>query len=66
MLSRIKCKYIDTSTYDLIRPVSSQRPELYDLPKVHKKDCQLRPILSMVGLPQNGLAKFLVKALTWL
>ena len=64
MLRWVKCKYIDTSTYDLIRPVGSQRPKLYGLPKVHKNDCPLRPILSMVGSPQNGLAKFLVKTLT--
>ena len=48
MLRWIKCKYIDTSTYDLIRPVCSQPLKTYGLPKVHKKDYPLRPILLMI------------------
>ena len=35
------------------------RPRLYGLPKLHKPDIPLRPILSMVNSPQHGLAKFL-------
>ena len=36
---------------------------MYGLPKIHKNYCPLRPILSMIGSPQNNLAKYLVKIL---
>ena len=45
-------------TYSLIKQVGFQRPKLYVFPKVHKKDCPLRPNLSMISSPQNGNAKF--------
>ena len=32
---------------------------MYGLPKTHKKDVPLRPILSMTGLAQHQLAKYL-------
>ena len=62
---RSMCKndFISDSIHDLIRPVGSQRPKLYGLPKTHKVDCPLRPILSMLNSPQNKLAKFLVHIL---
>ena len=41
-----------------IRPTGSLRPRLYGLPKVHKKDVPLRPILSMVGSSQHAVAKY--------
>ena len=50
--------------YDTIRPKGSQRPKLYGLPKTHKTNCPLRPILSMVGSPQHSIAKFLISVLT--
>ena len=55
--------YISKLVYDEIRPNGSQRPKLYGLPKTHKTDCPLRPILSMVGSPQHGLARFLISVL---
>ena len=45
--------------YDLIRPTGSQRPHMYGLPKTHKKDVPLQPILSMTGSAQHQLAKYL-------
>ena len=45
--------------WDLIRPTGSQRPRMYGLPKTHKKDVPLRPILSMTGSAQHQLAKYL-------
>ena len=36
---------------------------MYGLPKVHKKDVPLRPILSMVGSVQHKLAKWLAELL---
>ena len=45
--------------YNLIKPKGSQRPRLYGLPKTHKTDVPLRPILSLVGSAQHKVAKFL-------
>ena len=55
--------FISDEVHDAIRPVGSQRPKLYWLPKTHKQGCPLRPILSMVNSPQSKLARFLVKIL---
>jgi len=45
--------------YKAIRPTGSQRPRMYGLPKTHKKDVPLRPILSMTGLAQHEVTKWL-------
>ena len=63
MLVWLRKNYINTENYNRIRPVGSQRPKLYGLPKVHKEGCPLRPILSILGLPQHKLAKFLIDVL---
>ena len=49
--------------YDRIRPVGSCRPVLYGVPKIHKKDVPLRPILSMINAPQHEMAKWLAELL---
>ena len=49
--------------YEAIRPTGSLRPRMYGLPKTHKKDIPLRPILSMVGSSQHQLAKWLTSVL---
>ena len=46
-----------------IRPTGSQRPRMYGLPKTHKEDTPLRPILSMVGSSHHELAKWLASIL---
>ena len=51
------------SVYKTIRPTGSQRPRLYGLPKTHKEDLPLRPILSMIGSAQHSLAKWLTSML---
>ena len=38
-------------------------PRLYGVAKVHKQECPLRPILSMVGSPVHHLAQWLAKVL---
>lgn len=63
MLTYFKKGYFSKLVYDSVRPNGSQRPKLYGLPKTHKPDCPLRPILSMVKSPQHGLARFLVSVL---
>ena len=46
-----------------IRPVGSQRPRLYGLPKIHKDGVPLRPVLSAIGSPQYPVAKYLASVL---
>ena len=47
LLQLKKKGYIPSGVYETIRPVGSQRPRMYGLPKIHKKEVPLRPILSM-------------------
>ena len=59
----LKDKLIPDSIYHTIRPTGSQRPKLYGLPKSHKPNCPLRPILSMVGSSYHKIGKYLVSVL---
>ena len=59
LLELLNDKIIQQAVYNDIRPSGSPRPKLYGLPKTHKIDIPLRPFLSMVGLSQHELAKFL-------
>ena len=52
-------KLIPNTVYECIRPVGSQRPRMYGLPKVHKDNTPMRPILAMIKSPQHNLAKWL-------
>ena len=63
LLQLKKESLISQSVYEAIRPTGSQRPRMYGLPKVHKKDVPLRPILSMTGSSQHQLAKWLTSLL---
>ena len=51
---------ISKEFYEAIRPTGSQRLRMYGLPKIHKKDVPLHPILSMTGSAQHQLAKWLL------
>ena len=51
------------STYKEIYASGTSPGILYGLPKVHKKDCPVRPILSACNTPAYNLAKFLVPVL---
>ena len=55
-----KSKKIDIFTYKRCYPRGSRPCILYGLPKVHKKDTPMRPIMSAVSSPVHGLAKLLV------
>ena len=46
-------KEINEDIYNLVKPVGSITPRMYGLPKIHKKDVPLRPILSMVNSAQH-------------
>ena len=56
-LELYKSKLISKEIYEFIRPVGSQRPRMYGLPKIHKTGIPLRPILSMCHSAQQSLAK---------
>ena len=59
---RKECQ-IPKQVYETIRPTGSQRPRMYGLLKLDKKDVPLRPILSMTGSAQHHLAKWLTSLL---
>ena len=63
LLQLRKESLISKKVYQAIRPTGSQRPCMYGLPKIHKKDVPLRPILSMIRLAQHQLAKWLTSLL---
>ena len=54
---------ISKAVYDEIYPSKCQRSKMYGLPKTHKPDVPVRPVLSMIGSPQHSLAKWLVRVL---
>eukprot|EP00794_Sanderia_malayensis_P010369 gene10369-11449_t len=56
-------KFEKLGDVEKIRPGGSQRPRMYGLPKTHKPNIPLRPILSMVGSAQHQLAKWLSELL---
>ncbi|CAH1261457.1 SLC29A2 [Branchiostoma lanceolatum] len=54
---------LDHVTYLKIKPKSEQPPAFYGLPKIHKQDVPLRPIVSGIGSVTYGVASFLAKIL---
>ena len=56
LLQLHKDDLLPANLYDLIQSTGSQRPRMYSLPKIHKKDVPLRPILCMTGSAQHQLA----------
>ena len=54
---------IPKSLYQNICPMRSQRPRMYGLPKMHKTNIPLRPILSMTGSSHHELSKWLASLL---
>ena len=61
LLELVNSKVLATEIYDRIRPTGSQRPQMYGLPKIHKPNVRLRPILSMIGSAQHELASGFLK-----
>jgi hypothetical protein len=47
-----------------LTPYHSKPPQLYDLPKIHRRDIPLRPIVSSINSPCYALTKFLHKILS--
>ena len=49
--------------YEQVRPTGSTPARIYGLPKTHKDNVPLRPIISSIGTYNYSLAKFLVRML---
>ena len=54
---------LDSSTYNSMQPTGCVPPRFYGLPKIHKLDTPLRPIVSSCGSVTYGVAKELAKIL---
>ena len=52
-----KEKKIPLRVYDKLRPSGSQPPRIYGLPKIHKLDVPLRPIVSCINSPTYRLSQ---------
>ena len=64
ILKRVKNQTgLDYVTYESMYPTGSVPPKFYGLPKIHKPDTPLRPIVSSCGSVTYGVAKELTKIL---
>ena len=64
ILKRVKSKMgLDSNTYKSMYPTGCVPPKFYGLPKIHKPDTPLRPIVSSCGSVTYGVAKELAKIL---
>ena len=64
ILKRVKTKTgLDSNTYKSMYPTGCVPPKFYGLPKIHKPDTPLRPIVSSCGSVTYGVAKELAKIL---
>ena len=51
--------HVTKDIYETIFPNGCHPGALYGLAKVHKPNCPLRPVVSMIGTPQYNLGKYL-------
>ena len=64
ILKRVKNQTgLDSNTYKSMYPTGCVPPKFYGLPKIHKPDTPLRPIVSSCGSVTYGVAKELAKIL---
>ena len=64
ILKRVKNQTgLDSNTYKSMYPTGCVPPKFYGLPKIHKPDTPLRPIVSSCGSVTHGMAKELAKIL---
>ena len=64
ILKRVKSQTgLSNQTYKSMYPTGCVSPKFYGLPKIHKLDTPLRPIVSSCGLVTYGVAKELAKIL---
>ena len=58
--------FISPEEYNLARPSGSRAARLYGLPKLHKANCPLRPVMSATKTVGYGLGKMLTSRLSQL
>src|SRR5690606_30552621 len=63
LLQLMKQEKLSKQQYNNLRSSETQTPKFYGLPKVHKPNVPLRPIIAMCGTPTHKLAKFLAMQL---
>ena len=64
ILKRVKSQTgLSNQTYKAMYPTGCDSPKFYGLPKIHKLDTPLRPIVSSCGSVTYGMAKELAKIL---
>ena len=64
ILKRVKSQTgLNSQTYKAMYPTGCVPPKFYGLPKIHKPDTPLRPIVSSCGSVTYGMAKELAKIL---
>ncbi|VDO91441.1 unnamed protein product [Schistosoma margrebowiei] len=59
----LRMNIIHKEEFNFLKPMGSEYPHLYRLPKIHKPNVPLRPILSKCRSPTHNLAKWLTKLL---
>ena len=64
LLSLRRSGALSEQTYYKLRSSASKTPQLYGLPKIHKPDVPLRPIVSFITSPTYHLSKHLVAILS--
>ena len=65
ILRRVKTEAkLEDTTYRRMYPTGTCSPKLYGLPKIHKKNTRLRPIVSSRGSVTYGVARELAKIQT--
>ena len=57
-------RHISKALVNKLKPTASRPPKLYGLPKIHKPDVPLRPIVSCIGSPTYQLAKHITSPIT--
>ena len=55
----VSSKEISQKVYNDVKPIGSIRPIMYGLPKLHKSQVLLRPILLITKSPKHKLVRFL-------
>ena len=58
-----KAGILSRTLHDYLRPSATVCPKFYGLPKIHKPNVPLRPIVASQGSPTYALAKFLAEIL---
>ena len=64
LLTLKRSGYLPEAVYNKIRPRHKQPPRIYVLPKIHKADVPLRPIVSCVNTFAYDLSAYLANILS--